>query len=810
MLIALSVSAPLLATSVGGAYAGQVERAEAVTAEDDDAPGGPTTDVDPFAETLAEAPRRPPAEPGGEDVEKCLDSAEAHSAEGRVYNRFLWCQRWQITAARIGGGTIPRPEAEVTINYSAVAYGRDDGQRGVRVFFRGDDATYFPTPKGYLRPTSMLTQGVACPGTFCLDSVPASKKIEDWMGVWTRFDISSDASSGIGPDQVSTHRWTFTGFIVDDWNFVYPDLVPGGSANEHMIRCDSATYFGTNRTGACVFDEVTPRITYSVNDSRVNEVAEHIRCAQDEPFCTRNGQAYQTYPRFGYAKTIPGDYFPHAPEGGVPLHRIRTGSVAPDEVYTANVNEKNWACRQLPQSVYDPAAGQQCDEYPFASVAEGASHIEWDYSVEGVSESDNKCAGLALQHYYRIDRILRSYRDDFGILHDVDGFYVNITDDAVDEVPGDCLPLLPGEGDDSGGPGPVNLAPTVDAGPDVSGDEGAPVQLGGSASDPEGADLLLSWQATPGAGVDAGATCSVSSTVSLTPSVMCTDDGPFTLTLTANDGVHVVSDSATLTLSNVAPGLGAALTAAPSAAVTADEEAPSPETPGVLQPQPWQVFRAGTEVSLVARYSEPGTNDTHGCRTDWDDGTTSTYAPTDLTCRTSHVFEHPGMYTIETEVLDDDTGLGTAEVLVIVYDPDAGFATGGGLDDADDGRVHFQLNPKYHPQEEGPAPSLGKVRYQIAGTSFDLESTALEWLVVTPGDLVAVKGLATVDDEDGYGFVLYGDANEPDRLRLTVWPTGAGSYPTDTITYDSSSGADFDLDRAELREISQGTVHVVN
>ena len=772
---------------------------------------GQLTDVDPFVEALAEAPRKPPAIPVGDDVDACLDSDDAHSADGRVYNRFMWCQRWHISAGYGVTGPLPGGKlATVDLEYSAVAYGRDDGRRGVTVFFRGDDATYEPARFGYIRPTSLLKQRIVCDALAgCDDTGYTEKPIKDWMSQWTRFDIASDASRGNGPDNVAVHTWQFQGEINTEFNQRLELELPSAA---HTLRCDSATYFGPSRTGACVLDDVIPRLQYNVNDPRVAEVAEHIRCAQAEPFCLIDGERVLTWPPSDFGKLIPGKYVPKPPgevsdlEG---LHRIRTGKVSPDRAYTENVAEKNWACRNAPTDVYDPAAGEECDEYPFASVAEGASNIDYDYSVVGVPKEVNKCAGIALQDYYRIDRVLRSYRDPGSqLMTHVDGFFVHINDAPAPPVSGPCEDVPPDEGDDGGGgPPPVNLAPSVSIDGDVAGDEGAPVRLGASAADPEGEELTLAWQATPGPDVDPGATCSFSSTVDLAPTVTCTDDGTFTLTLTARDAVNAASDSATLTLTNVAPGLDGSPTA-PVASAAQDPD-PVPEVPGIAQPQPWQVFRAGTEVGLVARFTEPGANDTHTCRTVWDDGTTTSYAPTDLTCRTSHVFEHPGMYTIETEVTDDDAGSGTAEVMVIVYDPDAGFATGGGLaDEGSAGKAHFQFNSRYHPHDEGPEPTIGKVDYRIDGRSLDVDSTNLEWLVVTPDDLVAVKGTGTLDGEAGYGFVLYADSREPDRLRVVVWPSRSGAYPTDTIVHDTVPGGDFDLDRSNPPPIRHGSVHV--
>ncbi|MCA2187883.1 PKD domain-containing protein [Nonomuraea cavernae] len=766
---------------------------------------------DPSTAAAATPPRTPPGSPSGPDVEDCLNSEGARNKFGRVYNRFMWCQRYQVEAKKFTTGqTGTRLTASMTMEFSAVAYGRDDGKRGITVFFRGDDADYWPTTKGYIRPESMLYQRVGCFGesgcgeNFAHTGMP----IKDWIGRWTSFELTSDGSVSSLPDKVSRHRWFFHGYVIDSWNFRLAD----GSSEERTIRCDSATNFGLKRRGACILDDVIPHLQYSVNDGKVDEVAKHIRCAQAEPWCERDGVPFRTYPRKDTVKLIPGKFHPDNRDDALALHRINA-SKTPDPRYTANRNTVRSTCATLPPDIYDTSKDQQCDEYPFASTAEGAAccappKFDWDFSVLGAHKDDNECAGRALKKYYRDDRIL----------YEQDGFFVHIKEDPP-AGPDTCEAIPPEEDepDDGGGTPPVDLPPTVDAGPDVRGDEGSPVTLGGSASDPENSALFLNWSVTPGPGVDPGAFCFFSGSSSAATTVTCTDDGTFTLTLTARDSVNgPVSDSTTLTLGNVAPGFGPTPSIRARAG-DADDDDPvtPPDTPGVHEPKPWQVFRAGTEVKLVAAFTEPGANDTHTCLTDWDDGSTSTYAGEELTCRSAHTFAHPGMYTIKTKVTDDDTGTNSSDVMVIVYDPDAGFATAGGQltspagaltgDPAATGRGHFQFNPKYHPHDEGPAPRNGKVAYRIQGVPLNLTSTELDWLVVTPDDRIAVKG-ASGDQ----GFVLYAYDADPDRFRLVVWPLSAGDHPASTLLYDNVRGAGYDLDLAGPQDIDHGSIQAHN
>ena len=100
----------------------------------------------------------------------------------------------------------------------------------------------------------------------------------------------------------------------------------------------------------------------------------------------------------------------------------------------------------------------------------------------------------------------------------------------------------------------ASTSPTVGVGGPYSGAEGAAVALSGSVSDPDSPGVTHKWSVVPGSGVDSGTNCFVGDPAALSTSVVCTDDGEFTVTLTADDGVNPpVSDSTTLTLRNADP-----------------------------------------------------------------------------------------------------------------------------------------------------------------------------------------------------------------------------------------------------------------
>lgn len=199
--------------------------------------------------------------------------------------------------------------------------------------------------------------------------------------------------------------------------------------------------------------------------------------------------------------------------------------------------------------------------------------------------------------------------------------------------------------------GPSNVAPVVSV-DDASGDEGSAIALSGTATDADGDFLLYSWSATPLAGVDAGATCTFSGAETLTPSVTCSDDGTYTMTLTvAGDAAGNVQASGTLTVSNVAP------------TVT--------ETTGDA------TIDEGQSYAMSAGFSDPGWNDTYTGSIDWNfpaeapeaiaPVVTTQGPPADLgTISGSRQYGDNGSFTVTATVTDDDSGSDSDSVTVTV------------------------------------------------------------------------------------------------------------------------------------------------
>lgn len=190
--------------------------------------------------------------------------------------------------------------------------------------------------------------------------------------------------------------------------------------------------------------------------------------------------------------------------------------------------------------------------------------------------------------------------------------------------------------------------------------------------------------------------------------------------------------------------------------------------------------------SAVARisvsFTDAGTADTHTTTIDCGNSTLASAAG-DCT------YTAAGVYTVTATVNDDDNG-GDTETLqyVVVYDPGAGFVTGGGwitspagayaANPALTGRANFGFNSKY---TKGAQVPDGQTQFHFQAAGFNFHSTAYEWLVVA-GARAQYKGTGTINGSGSYSFLLTViDGQQPggggvDRFRLKVWGPGGVIY----------------------------------
>lgn len=287
--------------------------------------------------------------------------------------------------------------------------------------------------------------------------------------------------------------------------------------------------------------------------------------------------------------------------------------------------------------------------------------------------------------------------------------------------------------------------PVASVGGPYAASEGSAIQFDASASsDPDTGDALTySWNfgdGTTGAGV--------------TPTHTYADNGSYTATVTVTDRFGAASvASAAVAVSNVAPVFTAFVT--PTAPV-----------------------QAGVPFTITLGEQDPGTLDTHQAAIDWGDGTTS-IAAVDPSATPAHTYSSAGFYTIAVTITDKDGGSASmTSAPVVVFDPAAGFATGGGFVGSGSGKTHLSFDLRYL-----GSIATGSVDAVTNGNAMHFSSNTVDWLVTEDGQAKASGSGQLAGHTGTVNFELTmvsgskpGRVGDGIRLRLTDATTGAVLY----------------------------------
>lgn len=303
----------------------------------------------------------------------------------------------------------------------------------------------------------------------------------------------------------------------------------------------------------------------------------------------------------------------------------------------------------------------------------------------------------------------------------------------------------------------LNQPPIANAGRDQTGNEGSQVSFDGSQStDPDGtADIVnYNWNfgdGTTGSGVILSHTYK--------------NNGTYTATLIVTDSAgNTSSDSAQITINNVAPSVGV---------IT------GPSTTPIV---------TNTSVSAASSFTDPGTLDTHTASWNWGDGSTLTGTVTENngsgSVSDSHTYTVTGVYTITLTVADKDNGTGTSIFqYVSVYNPTPqGLFSGARIfnDPATNGKVMFGVSTKY----SGTTPT-GKVSMNFKSSRLDFTSISIDSLVTSNG-MATVRGSGTLNGNSGYTFLVTGiDSSQTggQTIRFQIKDS------SNNVVYDTQPGA---------------------
>jgi len=202
----------------------------------------------------------------------------------------------------------------------------------------------------------------------------------------------------------------------------------------------------------------------------------------------------------------------------------------------------------------------------------------------------------------------------------------------------------------------------------------------------------------------------------------------------------------------------------------------------ISAPESGSLYAVRAAVNLSASLTDPSSLDTLTCFVNWDDGVTGSGTLTAGDCTASHVYTAAGVYTIRMTGADDDMGVATGSVMVVVYDPSAGFVTGGGwinspagaykVDESLAGKATFGFVSKYQKGANIPTGNTA-FEFDLAGMAF--ASQNYDWLVVNQaGTNAQFKGTGLINgplDPNGnaYKFVLWAGDGSPDTFRIRIW-----------------------------------------
>lgn len=299
--------------------------------------------------------------------------------------------------------------------------------------------------------------------------------------------------------------------------------------------------------------------------------------------------------------------------------------------------------------------------------------------------------------------------------------------------------------------------------------EGGAITLSGSISDPGSADnleLTVNW----GDGSAASTTSLPAGSKSFSLTHTYADDNP--------TGTSTDTNDISLSLKDDDNGIGTG-----SASVVVNNLAPNLV---ISTPANGTLYTINTSVSLSGAYSDSGTVDTHSCSVSWGDGTITAGALSAGICTASHSYSDAGVYNIQMTVADDDTGSAVEPVMVVVYDPSAGFVTGGGWINSPagaykpnedlSGKATFGFVSRY---QKGASVPTGNTAFQFQVGGFEFYSTNYEWLVVNQAATNAqFKGSGLINgavDPNGksYKFMLWAvdgvTSGGPDTFRIRIW-----------------------------------------
>ncbi|HET9685264.1 MAG TPA: MBG domain-containing protein, partial [Gemmatimonadaceae bacterium] len=154
--------------------------------------------------------------------------------------------------------------------------------------------------------------------------------------------------------------------------------------------------------------------------------------------------------------------------------------------------------------------------------------------------------------------------------------------------------------------------------------------------------------------------------------------------------------------------------------------------------------------------------------------------------------------------------------LLAIYDPTAGFVTGGGWINSPfgayaanpslTGKANFGFVSKY---QKGATVPTGNTEFQFNEANLNFSSTNFQWLVIQGGTSAQFKGTGTINGKGSYNFMVtvvdgdaYNGTKKPDSFRMKITDPA-----TSAVVYDNQIGTpDTSLTPSQSTYLGGGSV----
>jgi hypothetical protein len=227
----------------------------------------------------------------------------------------------------------------------------------------------------------------------------------------------------------------------------------------------------------------------------------------------------------------------------------------------------------------------------------------------------------------------------------------------------------------------------------------------------------------------------------------------------------------------------------------------------------------GSSVQITATFTDASLLQSHTCTIDWDDGTESFAATTESsggstgTCVRTHTYPSAGVYTVSVTVTDQCSAASNTlkYEFVVVYDPNAGFVTGGGwINQPPDGfpalsgKANFGFVSKY---KKGSNVPEGETEFQFKAGDINFHSSSYDVgsLVISGGKKASYRGSGTVNGVPDYKFLLIaydgGAGDGVDKIRMKIT-----RISDNQVVYDNRTNSSEDPDLSDLTVLGGGSI----